>query len=165
MNNLFYPLSRPVACVLALGLVATCAWSFCGRPLWEAIADYRESRQAIAKGRARSAELRSTLDRIHARLEAKDRIIRDLIAGRINADDAGWLYADLPDPPPDFLEHLRETEQGSSDHERLCRHLIDYACDYMESGAARQALQDRLLQDLENNLKHFRRRILPVPVE
>ena len=164
MNNLLYPLSRPVVCALVLGVVAACAWK-CGRPLAEVIGNYREGRQAMAKGQARAAELQVTMDVMHTRLRSKDRIIRELIAGRLSVNDAGRQYAALPAAPPGFLEHVRKSEQGTSDHERLCRHLIDYACDYLEDGRARQALHHRLMQELDNNLQHFPQPIPAVPVE
>jgi hypothetical protein len=168
MNSPLYPLSRAVACVLALGLVATCAWKFGGGTLAEAFAEYRESRhwqQAMARAQAHSAELKAVKDRRWARCLAKDRIVKDLIAGRLNVNDAAWQYGDLPDAHSDFLEQLRETEQGASDHERLCWHLIDYACSTLESEAAQQELRSRLMQDFKNTFQDLRLPIPAVPVQ
>ena len=168
MNSLLSPLSRAVACVLALGLATTCAWKFGCGPLAKAFADYQESRhwqQTMARAQARSAEIKTGMDRWRARWQAKHRIVKDLIAGRLTVNDAAWQYGDLPDAPAGFLELLRETEQGSSDHERLCWHLIDYACGSLQSEAAQQELRRRLVQDFENSFQEVRQPIAAVPVQ
>jgi hypothetical protein len=168
MNSLLYPLSRPVVCVLTLGLVGIGAWKLGRGPLTEAIAEYRETRhwqQVMARAQAHSADLKMSMDRQRARLQAKHCIVKNLIAGRLSVNDAAWQYGDLPDAPAGFLEHLRETEQGTSDHERLCRHLIDYACDSLEFEPERLELRRRLMQDFEDSFQDFRQPIPAPPVD
>ena len=165
MNSLLQPLSRPLACALALGVMAICAWKFGRGPLAEVVTEYRESRhwqQVMVQAQARAVDLEVDIDQQRARQQGKQRIARDLIEGRLALNDAGRQYGALPGAPLGFQDHLRATESGASDHERVCRHLIDYACAFVESEAARQELRARLMKDLENSLPHSRQPAPPV---
>jgi hypothetical protein len=156
MNSLLDPSNRFVACALALGLTAICAWKLGRGPMGEIVADFREThhwQQVLTKRHADSADLQAALVRRQAHQNAKERIVNDLIAGRLGIHEAGRLYGELPDAPVGFLENLCKVEQGTTDHERLCRHLIDYACMKLDSEPASQDLRSRLTQDLEINLE------------
>jgi hypothetical protein len=161
MNSLLGPSNRFVACALALCLTAFCTWRLGRGPLAEIAADLRETghwQHVLAKHQADSADLEAALDRRRAHQKAKKRIISDLIAGRLSVHDAGRQYGELPDAPVGFREGLGRVEEGTTDHERLCRHLIDYACMTLGSESASRDLRNRLTQDLEINLEKTRAR-------
>ena len=157
MTRQLFAWSRPAACGLTLLLVAVFAWQFGRGPVAQLAAEYRESQhwqQVLAKAEARAADLDLACSRSLPRATVKIGLARDMIAGRIGAQEAARQYADLPGRPANFLPQLRVSEQGSTDHERLCRHLIDYACSLIDSESASEAVRCRLIADLEESLKH-----------
>jgi hypothetical protein len=155
MHTVLQPLGRPTVCAFAVGLLVICLLKFGRGPLAEIIEDYREARhwqQVLADGHKRAADLQVGLNRRRARQQAKDQIVNDMVAGRITVHDAVRQYRALPDAPNNFMECLRVSERGATDHERLCRHLIDYACYGFEDESVALELRRRLTEELENSM-------------
>jgi hypothetical protein len=153
------PLSwrRVAACGLALVFVALCAWRFGPDRVANLVADYRERQhwlQVLDQAQAQSDELQTASSRMVFRMTTKIRIGNDLVAGRIGVNEAAQQYENLPGMPRQFLPQLRETEQGTTDHERMCRHLIDYACDLPAAQGCSERVRRRLTAELEASLKH-----------
>jgi hypothetical protein len=157
-----YPISskevamiKPMVWALAVGLVAVCLWQLGRGPVAEIVGDDRENwhwQQEVAATNPRSAMLKEASQRIWARYEAKQRIARDLIDGRLSVNEAASKLAALPDPPANFLADVRRLEPGQTDHERLCWHIIDYACEACDSESEGRELRRRLTLELETTL-------------
>jgi hypothetical protein len=147
---------KPMVWALAVGLVAVCLWQL-GRGLVAEIAGddraNRPWRHDVAATSARSAMLQEASQRIWARYQAKRRIATDLSDGRISVSEAASKVAALPDPPPNFMANVRRSEPGQTDHERLCWHIIDYACEACDSESEGRELRRRLTLELETTLQ------------
>jgi hypothetical protein len=89
----------------------------------------------------------------------KDQICLELIDGRLALRDAARHFAELPDPPDRLWEDIRLSFAGAGDEERMCRHVIEWACDLLGRVPARQdALRRRLQEELRNSLKKPQKR-------
>jgi hypothetical protein len=69
----------------------------------------------------------------------KTEICRELIAGRLTLREAATLFLEIPNPPEHLWEDLRFNYKQGTDDERMCRHVIEWACDLMsaeETGVA-----------------------------
>jgi hypothetical protein len=139
----------------ALGLLGAW-WKFCDSEVIPAKPHTMTWREVLAFHHR--AECRAEVDRelrlSNARVNAKGRIGRDLIAGRLTVGQAAQQLADLPDTPPNFMAELRATEKGNSDQERLCWHVIDWACHLLADDPQRaMALRCRLEKELDAYLQ------------
>jgi hypothetical protein len=155
MHTVLQPLGRPTVFAIAVGLLVICLLKFGRGPLAEILEDYRETRhwqRVLADGQKRGADLQVGLDRRWARQKAKNQIVNDMVAGRITVHDAVRQYCALPDAPHNFMECLRVSERGATDHERLCRHLIDYACYGFEDESVALEVRRRLTEELESSM-------------
>jgi hypothetical protein len=84
------------------------------------------------------------------RIQAKDAIARELIAGRLSLAEAVARFSALPHPPPQMRELLRRYHGAGSNEEILRQHVLDWACLLLEGEPARaEALRRRLLAELE----------------
>jgi hypothetical protein len=140
---------------LVIGLGAASLALFGRWPAAAIIEDFRECnywQQVHADADKESVRLQEAYVRSNARLTAKDRITQHIIEGRISVSEAGRQFARLPDPSPYFMAMVRQREPGKTDHERLCRHLIDYACFSCKTEIESEALRRRLTQELEASL-------------
>ena len=156
MTSLLSSWSRLAACGLALVLVALFVCQFGREPMAKLAADWRERQhwqQILTQAQARADEIQVALSRSLPRTTIKVRLANDMIAGRIGVREAARQYAAVPGMPANFWAELREAEQGATDHERLCRHLIDYACSSLKSESASQAARRRLTAELETSLQ------------
>jgi hypothetical protein len=153
VNSILQSLGRPAGLALTIGLMAFCLWKFGRGPVAEIVANYQETchwQQVLVESNERALDLAARRDRIQARQKMWQRITGDLIEGQITIHDAAREYARLPDQPPHFAEILQWSEQGATHHERLCRHLIDYASNTLFDDPARQQeVRRRLTAELE----------------
>jgi hypothetical protein len=76
--------------------------------------------------RSREAALDSEVGEAFQRVQAKQRVKADLIAGRITLFEAAARYRDLSAGQANYLRLLRAYYPGRSDEERLCRSVIDH---------------------------------------
>jgi hypothetical protein len=86
-------------------------------------------------------------------LQRKTPVARALIDGMISVNEAARKVAALPDPPLNFIGNIRQFEPGKTDHERLCWHIIDYACLACKSETEAEELRSRLTQELQPSLR------------
>jgi len=149
-------MSRPAIWALVFGLGAA-SLAILGRgPVAGIIGDFRERsywQQVDADANEHAEVLKEANLRSNARQTAKDRITKQMIDGQISVSEAGRQFARLPDPAYCFMAMIRQREAGKTDHERLCRHLIDYACFTCKSESEAEELRSRLTQELEVSLR------------
>jgi hypothetical protein len=133
------------------------AWTCSTLLIRPAVEDYFESRRwqiALEQSRLEASLLDKRAQEIHERTRAQNELCRDLIAGRITLAQAGHRLRELPNPPDDFLEKLRFSEEGATEDERLCNHIIERACDLLRSEPARSAaLREKLRAELHANAR------------
>jgi hypothetical protein len=146
-------LLRLVACAALLSGVYTavsylrpalmheCGLEFWELPAWQLRIDAQYDRQR---------ELDRRWQISAARDHEKTQICRELIAGRITLREAARRFAELPDPPERFWEDLRKNFPQGTDPERLCRHVITWACDLPERADQTDALRRRLEKELRS---------------
>jgi hypothetical protein len=149
-------MSKSVVWTFVFGLGAASLAILGRQPVVGILGDFREYKywqQADADANKHSAVLQEVYLRSNERLTAKDRITKHMIDGRISVSEAGRQFAGLPDSSPCFMARVRQLEPGKTDHERLCWHLIDYACAGCESESEKRALRRRLTQELEASLR------------
>jgi hypothetical protein len=149
-------MSKSLVWALVFGLGAA-SLALLGRgPVAGVVENFREWKywqQVDADADKQSAVLQEAYLRSNARLTAKDRITKQMIDGQISVSEAGRQFAGLPGALPYFMAMVRQKEPGKTDHERLCRHLIDYACLDCQSETEAQELRSRLTQELEASLR------------
>jgi hypothetical protein len=138
-----------VGCALYLTALA---WTGCNEVIKPALEDYYESRRwqlVLEQAEREAAELDRQAEKIRQRRLARDELCRDLIAGKITLAQAGRRLRDLPDQPIGFVEKLRIGEEGDTDEQRLCNHIIDRACNLLHSEPVKaEALRRRLKAEL-----------------
>jgi hypothetical protein len=83
--------------------------------------------------RARCRDLDDARAAVDARIRGKEEVARDLIDGRVSR------VRELCAASPEVLEVLGYSVAGSSDAERLCRHLIDCGRDVLADEPERAA--------------------------
>jgi len=149
-------MSKSVVCALVFGLGAASLAMLGREPVADICGNLRECKywqQVYADANKHSAVLQEVYLRSNVRLTAKDRITKHMIDGRISVSEAGRQFARLPDSSPCFMARIRQLEPGKTDHERLCWHLIDYACLVCKSETEAEELRCRLTQELEASLR------------
>jgi hypothetical protein len=138
-----------VVCALFLAAFAWTCSIVVIRPVLE---DYLESRRwqlVLEQSRRDAEEMDKRAQGIRERKWAQDEICRDLIAGRITLAQAGRRLRELPNQPDGFVENLRRSEEGATDDERLCNHIIDRTCDLLRTEPARaEAVRQKLKGEL-----------------
>jgi hypothetical protein len=100
-------------------------------------------------------DLDERLQKTHARLAAKDEIFQRLYERRLTLTKAAALIRDLPDPPPNAMELIRRYEEGQSEEECLCRHVIRGVQTLLlerQSEAAARAEVSRLEEELRDHM-------------
>jgi len=84
--------------------------------IWQLGEEWRRNRELDAQGEA-----------ILRRLEAKDRIARAVLDGRLSLPEAAQCFRDLDRDWSDFdIEFFRASVPGASDAERYCRLTISW---------------------------------------
>jgi hypothetical protein len=150
-------LLRLVATVFFLGLLLTGAYlarpaelGEIGLDVWE----WPAAAQQLDAAEQRGHDLDERMEGALHRHDERSRISRELIAGRISLDDAVHLTQELGGLPEHYLRFLRRSVAGATDEERLYRHVIDWACDYLENEPDRAAFRDRCRGEMA---AHFHR--------
>jgi hypothetical protein len=149
-------LNRTALYVTVPALLATAAW-FAGRQTWERARDnyriWEEAQATAAQDAERAASLAAKLRHVRERIQAKDRIGRDLVAGRLTVGEAGQALGRLPCSLL-LWQRLHEVEEGDSEHERLCRHMIGHVCAMCaEHPGYARLLHRRLMDQLREELR------------
>jgi hypothetical protein len=132
--------------------LAACLWVYFAPDLLQALntaGDYRAACADLESATRQGADADAQRARALARTEGKQRICRELVAGRLTLAAAARQAAALPPPTPEVAEALREADAGATAEERMCRHLVEWACamlaDHPEQAAAvRQRLEAEL---------------------
>jgi len=168
LNRLLPSLSHNLlASTMATTLLLAGVWIYGREPLRKAYADVSEIGrvQQDAKALERvTKEVDERRARSDARREAKNRICRDLIAGRLTLVTAARQVGALPDAPLHFWELLRLLEKGVTDEERMCWHVIDWACMLVgDESPEVDALRRRLETELRTEFQHRPSRPTPRP--
>jgi hypothetical protein len=90
------------------------------------------------------------------RLDARTRIARKLIDGRLSLLEAADRYRDLNETAADFDWYgFRHSYPGQSDDERTCRQVIKTAISLAEDDAKQLvAVTERLERELHSHLQH-----------
>jgi hypothetical protein len=148
MSRLLHDLGRAlgVALVCALGMFTALGLVLGDRE--------QQCWQVLQQEDARGAKLDRLWHCEKARLRAKERICWDLIECRLTLRQAACDIANLPDAPDDLLRVFRKNEQGATDEERWCRHVIDWACGLLMHEPARaEALRCRLEAQLQTQVR------------
>lgn len=146
------PLGAAITALLLAGV-----WLFWREPLQGVLSHFDEVRywqQALADTAQHKERLDQQMGRSGARLRAKSHIAHELAEGRISLAEAARQVSQLPDAPPNFWEELRKAEKGATDHERLCRHMIDWVCLEVEAtGGPTDEVRRRLEVELQRELE------------
>lgn len=127
---------------------AACGLDLVNAPYWYS---------ALSASQRKSEELNAKLDTIFARTQAKNDIVRDLIAGRLTVVQATVRFRDLPGLTHDFWVMTTAFERGVSHEERLCRYTIGWVEYYFKqecetlSVEAKETMA-RLNQELRDHL-------------
>jgi hypothetical protein len=109
----------------------------------------------LERERLRSAELDVDLKHALERLEAEKRLVAEVIDGRRTLWEAAARLRDLPHAAPSFWEMFRLDVEGTSDDEKMCRHVIGWVRASAPPGpdqARAAAVADRLQAELDERL-------------
>ena len=63
---------------------------------------------------------------IRRRIEVKDAMIQNLIAGRTTLAEVAAQFLALDENRPTYMNVLRSNNPGATDEEKMARHVIDY---------------------------------------
>jgi hypothetical protein len=119
--------------------------------------DLADSFGAWQRESGRAAQLDARSEVVRDRLLTTERITQELIEGRLTLEEAARRLCELHEEVPLFWQVLR-LEEGTSDEERLCRHLIDRAgIGLSEDPERARAVAWRLEGELEELLARRRR--------
>lgn len=99
------------------------------------------STQKIDPDLALSAELDGVRLDLRQRIELKDSLIAELVAGRTTLADVTSQFLVLNESQPTYMEVIRLQFRGATDRERIARNVIAYAA--IELG--RSKLMERML--------------------
>ena len=148
-----HPLLRLAGCAALAGLLITggCAlrpslfadlgldWWTWPKSLWQHDVEH-----------ARDAELTRRWQGAAWRTGAKDRICRELIAGRLTLAEAARQFMELPGTTEAMWQDIRDRFAGATAEESMSRRVIEWACDLLAREPARaEALRRRLLAELQ----------------
>lgn len=114
-----------------------------GLDVWNYRALEREAAEAEAAGRDLTAE---AVD-VNQRIELKEALIGDLIAGRTTLAEVTTQFAALNEPRPHYQEVIRTHFPGRTDKEKLARSVIEYARPRITDAA-----EDQVMARLEAEL-------------
>jgi hypothetical protein len=121
-------------------------------PGWRAVTDARHSLDAQAQ---RSDELAQRQDVTRRRIEAKQKVIRQLVEGRLALLEAAAWFRYLNENPSDCQDGYRTAWPGHSDEEKLCRQVIGWVeVEVRERSSLSQAeeMTRRLEAELDGHL-------------
>ncbi|MBM3980089.1 MAG: hypothetical protein FJ304_07355 [Planctomycetes bacterium] len=136
------------ACVLlagtALAVHPTLARAL-GVDVWNAPALEADQRSATEE----SARLDADDATVRRRIEIKETLVADLIAGRAALADVTERFLELDGPRPANIEAVRARFAGATDHEKMARNVIEYSLP-RATDADRAALAARLDTELRH---------------
>jgi hypothetical protein len=105
-----------------------------------------------------SEKLEARLQEIADRSETKDRIVKDLFAGKLTLLDAAALFRDLPGTDQVCWQNALFFEKGNTFDERICSYTVGWARDWLsrttslppaQQAAIITSLQGKLSEHLE----------------
>jgi hypothetical protein len=152
------PLRLSVSVLTAPLLLAGLAFCRCG-PLSDFGLDLgglcRPLRTLNAE-RQRRERLTAGCEDIIRQVESKVDISEEVALGRRTLVEAAARLRELLDEaPPEYWDQFRETEQGATDAERLCRHVIAWVRTSAPlEQAGTEAECERLERELQDLLRH-----------
>jgi hypothetical protein len=125
---------RPLYALAALGLLVLAALAWPGLFAALGLDVRRTSADVSYLNRELERSDRLDADRAEAvrRKAARRRLIRDLAAGRLSVPEAAQRFWEIRVAPTFFLRDHLQKEQGDSDEERLCRHVIGWIPEVLE---------------------------------
>jgi hypothetical protein len=88
--------------------------------------DLPELQRQLEEGQRTRAELESREAEVLARLDTKEQIVTDLLAGRLTLLTAAARFHALTANVPGAVRYLRFCYEGRSDEERYCRQVISW---------------------------------------
>lgn len=157
---MFHP-ARLACCAALIVLVAFVA--FAVRPAVLAdlgldLSDWPDQLRDLDRAIERREKLLQKFSDLKAAIQAKDRVSRELIAGRMTLGQAARRFCELADrPEPEYLDLLGRYYPGDTGEESLCRHVIEWACKSLENEPSRQEVVCRRLEDeLREHLRELR---------
>ncbi|MCI0463915.1 MAG: hypothetical protein L0Z62_43835 [Gemmataceae bacterium] len=144
-------LARLALSVSVLGLLLGAACFT--RPAWMArmnldVWELPELLSWAEQERQREAELNDLATTLLGRMELKEQVQKELIAGRVSLTGAAARYRRLVPPTHYFWDHLRCTYPSMSDSESLCQYLVDCALLAVRDHPERGQVQARLRAEL-----------------
>jgi hypothetical protein len=115
--------------------------------------NWPDAYRSLGRAEERAAALEGFQDRMRDRYRAKRALGAELAAGHLTLSEAVQRFRLLVSDPADFWRVLRTIEPGSSDEERLWRHVMDWADIAVEHDPEhRAALLARLESELQRHL-------------
>jgi hypothetical protein len=121
-----------------------------------------EADEDLRRELKRADVLEAERQKVAAHLTAKIQVATDLAAGRLTLVEATVRVRDLKDKPGYFWRSIRQYEAGSSEEERLCRHVIGWTEAMLCNQPARAArVNARLKKELEEQLARHGKVTLP----
>jgi hypothetical protein len=149
-TSLLSPRALAFGLALLLGALATAdlAGAFAG-PCGELREELARAEDVRQRGEAQDERLRQ----IQERLQAKDALTEDLIAGRLTLSVAARRVRDLPGETPGWIQLIAE-DQGASEDETICLHLIACVEEALhDQEVKRSEVIARLRAELEAHLR------------
>jgi hypothetical protein len=121
--------------------------------------------QILQKESYRLEKLRAQSKTTWARIMASDRLMQELIDGKLTLLEAARQYCDLyAEAPLKVWMVIKERHSGATDEERFCRHLISYAARALENQPDQaRHVTEKLEAELEEYLRHDDREVLGIP--
>jgi hypothetical protein len=141
-------LFRLTLCVALLGLFFLCAPALRRVVPEELSPDPREWVHWLREYKAaaeRREELKKTIAVMLCREQLRQRIYREVIAGRLTLREAARRCTELPEPPGAYWEYARLHYPPAGSEAARCRQILEDACDLLEDETGRaEALCRRL---------------------
>ena len=136
--------------VLVAAIVANPTWAAAiGIDVWNLPALRERIETETEKGRAFDYEDAETL----RRMDLKDRLVADLIAGRTTLADVTEEFLALNRARPGYSAAIQTTYPGQTDEERTARNVLSYVSQRM--GDLSPARQAEVTARLESELTQF----------
>ena len=129
-------------------VLADPAWARAvGLDVW----NYPDLQQEFREAATQSEELDAADEHMLRRIEVKEALIRDLIAGRTTLAEVTAVFHEMTHSQPKSMVVIRYTFAGDTDQEKVARSVIGYAV-LRASPAERDALEHRLEAELKRML-------------
>jgi hypothetical protein len=94
-----------------------------GFDVWNLPELQEEARAAAETGEA----LKAAQDEVRGRIDTKEELIRDLVAGRRSLDDVATQFTVLNEGYDDLLAMIRHLYPGATDEEKTLWNVVDFA--------------------------------------